>query len=91
MYDLEIHTATLKAMEELQTSSIEDIEKASAFTWLGRALASYAHYEKTGRLKCLLDAENYAGEACEHGALANPSVYQAVLVHLAVAKRNYDF
>lgn len=91
MYDLEIHEATLKAMEELKTSSIKDIEMATAIIWLGRALASYAYYEKTGQLKCLLDAENYAGEACEHGALANPSIYQAVLFHLAVAKRNYDF
>jgi hypothetical protein len=91
MYELEIHDATLKAVEELKMSSIKDIEKASAFTWLGRALASYAHYEETGRLECLIDAENYAGEAVEHGALAHPSVYQAVLCHLEVAKRNYQF
>ena len=89
MLDEEIHIATVKAMEELKNVSMHEIEKQTAITWLGRAIASYSYYATTGSLKYLLEAEGYAQEAIEHAALADPSVYQTVLFHIATAKYNF--
>jgi hypothetical protein len=82
----QIGQSVQKAWVELSHKSLRDIEEETAITWLGRAIASYLFYLQHGRLVCLLDAENYASESLEHAAMAGPHVYQAVLIHIEVAR-----
>lgn len=62
-----------KAREELRTTTILEIEKATAITWAGRAAACFdlAHEAETrqGRQVRLMEAENYRQEALEHAAM----------------------
>ena len=82
----QIAAATVKAMNELRTKSIYNIQCETAVTWCGRALASYSFYTSTGELQALLDAEEYAHEAIEHGALAGSPIYETIIHQLRSAK-----
>lgn len=68
MLDLE------KAMKELREKSILDIERATALTWGGRALASYHLSRESStpleRLQRFYEGENYRQEAMEHASMA---------------------
>jgi len=82
----QLAAAADKAMSELHGKTIERVQHETAITWAGRALASYALLMETGELQRLLDAEEYAHEALEHAALADPSLCGAIALHLADAK-----
>jgi len=82
----QLSAATDKAMVELHGKTIERVQRETAITWAGRALASYALLAQTGELQRLLDAEEYGHEALEHAALADPSLCGAIALHLADAK-----
>lgn len=68
-----------KAVAELQQQSMEQIQQATAITWAGRALASYALFERTGDLQKLLDAEEFAHEAVEHASLAGAAGFSDLI------------
>lgn len=80
--DAELNAATAKAAEELSVSSLYEIQCRTAVTWAGRALAAYSMYANTGKLQWRLDAEEYAHEALEHGALAGPHLYEGIFARL---------
>lgn len=82
----QLAAATNKAMDEFHEKTIEMVQHATAIAWAGRALASYMLLAETGELQRLLDAEEYAHEALEHAALADPSLCSAIALHLADAK-----
>ncbi len=64
-----------KAMKELREKSILDIERATALTWGGRALASYCLSRESAtpleRLQRFYEGENYRQEAMEHASMAD--------------------
>jgi len=79
--------AMQKAAAELQTKTIEDVQRATAITWGGRALAAYALFEQTGDVRRLCDAEEFAHESMEHGSLAgDPAFSDAIGAHMHAAK-----
>ena len=79
--------AMQKAMAELQQKSIEDIQRATAITWGGRALAAYVIFEQTGDPHRLCDAEEFGHEAMEHAALDGDPVFSdAIGAHMRAAK-----
>lgn len=79
--------AMQKAMGELQQKSLDDIQRATAITWGGRALAAYAVFERTGDLHRLCDAEEFGHEAMEHAALdGDPAFSNAIGAHMRAAK-----
>lgn len=57
-----IEESIKNAKEELSKKSIEEIQVATAITWLGRAVASVESNPN--------DAKEYAHEAIEHAALS---------------------
>ena len=59
----------MSALREVTTKSEVALERETAKKWAERALACRKQYEKTGQIKWLLRAENYAHESIEHGAL----------------------
>lgn len=71
----QIDAAAHAALAELQSLSIDDVQRATAITWAGRAVAAYALFEQTGNIYRLLDAEEYGHEAIEHAALAGSIVF----------------
>jgi hypothetical protein len=84
--DAQLSAATAKAVEELSVKSIYVVQCETAVTWAGRALAAYSMYGHTGKLQWLLDAGEYAHEALEHAALAEPHLYEGVFARLHDAK-----
>jgi hypothetical protein len=67
--------ATDKALDELRVQTIDDIQRSTALTWSGRALAAYQLFEETGDIRWLLEASDYAHEGLEHASLhPDPSV-----------------
>lgn len=78
-----------KAMGEVQQQSMEQIQHSTAITWAGRALASYALFERTGDMQKLLDAEEFAHEAVEHASLAGvPGFSDLIAAHVRDAKQH---
>jgi hypothetical protein len=66
MFDIE------DAITELRAKAIEEIEKATATTWGGRAAAAFrlaANAAGPQRQSWLMDAENYRQESIEHAAM----------------------
>ncbi len=61
------------ATKELNEKSIDDIERATAITWGGRACAAFTLAAGTSdteaRRQWLMDGENYRQEAIEHAAM----------------------
>jgi hypothetical protein len=62
--------AVERAMAELSTKTITQIQIETANTWGARAVAAYYLYRETRRQHWLLAAADYANEAVEHAALA---------------------
>jgi hypothetical protein len=62
------------ALAELQQKTLRQIQRETAYTWSYRALAAYQLYQRTanakGKMRWLLDSQEYAHEALEHAALA---------------------
>lgn len=63
-----------KALEELRSKKMEEIERITAITWGGRALASYQLAQEQrdvgGRFRHFYEGENYRQEALEHASMA---------------------
>lgn len=63
----------VKALKELQEKSLQDIEKSTALTWGGRALASYHLSRESAtpaeRLQRFCDGEGFRQEALEHASM----------------------
>lgn len=57
------------ALKEVKEKEIEEIEKETSYKWASRSCACFQLYKETELLKWLLNAEEYANEAIEHGAL----------------------
>ena len=68
------------AAVELRTTTMQQLQEATAWTWASRAAAAYQFYRSSNHLQWLLDAEEYAHEAIEHAALAGvlPAVQAAL-------------
>ena len=68
-----------KAHAELRRKTIEDIERATALTWGGRAAAAFSiaqvEEEPQERLRWLWDGENYRQEALEHAAMVDDTAF----------------
>lgn len=78
--------ATDAAIAELHVQTIEDIQRSTAFTWAGRALAAYHFFAMTGDVRWLLDAADYAHEGLEHASLhPDPAVLNVVRPALLAA------
>lgn len=77
-FDVDLAEATHKAYDELQALRNRDIQRTTAITWAGRALAAYQLYMTTAQPYFRLDAGDYAHEALEHAALAGPETYMEV-------------
>lgn len=62
-----------KARDELAGKSMVEIERATALTWGGRAVASFQCSLEAksihDRFKCFYEGENYRQEALEHAAM----------------------
>lgn len=81
---LDVQTAT----RELSVKSLARIQRETALTWAARAVAAYGFFQRTRVTQWLLDAEEYAHEALEHAALAEPrELIGEVREHLDRAKR----
>ncbi len=89
MFSQELLEATDKALDELTASTMAEIQRSTALTWAGRALAAYRYFEQTGEIGWLLDAADYGHEALEHASLhPDPSVLDLVRpAILAAAQR----
>jgi hypothetical protein len=63
-----------KALKELRTTSMADIERATAITWGGRAVASFRLCSEApdweARFRHFCEGENYRQEALEHAAMS---------------------
>jgi hypothetical protein len=63
-----------KGLEELKTKSLDEIERATAVTWGGRAAASYQlAMDARGmakRFRHFYEGETYRQEALEHASMA---------------------
>lgn len=63
-----------KALEELRTKKMDEIERLTAITWGGRALASYKLAQEQRdmgeRFRHFYEGENYRQEALEHASMA---------------------
>jgi phage gp46-like protein len=59
-----------RAKEELRTKSLAQIHYETAMVWLARAVAAHQISLQTHQPRYLIDAEDYAHEALEHGALS---------------------
>jgi len=83
----ELFEAIDKAHDELSVSTLDDVQRRTAFTWAGRALVAYEFFDQTGDIRWLLDGAEYAHEALEHAALHHdPDVLDSVrppLLHAA--------
>lgn len=62
-----------KALKELRTTSMAQIERTTALTWGGRAVASYRLCSEAtdweSRFRHFCEGENYRQEALEHAAM----------------------
>lgn len=62
-----------RSKDELEGKTIEDIERATALTWGGRAAAAFQLAVEADdldeRRRLLMDGENYRQEALEHAAM----------------------
>ncbi|HUR63128.1 MAG TPA: hypothetical protein VM241_01465 [Candidatus Thermoplasmatota archaeon] len=62
-----------KALKELRTTSMAQIERSTALTWGGRAVASFRLCAEAGdweaRFRHFCEGENYRQEALEHAAM----------------------
>jgi len=77
-FDVDLAEATHKAYDELQSMRNRDIQRTTAITWAGRALAAYQLYMVTASVHYRLDSVDYAHEALEHAALAGPESYMEI-------------
>lgn len=78
-----------KAVGELQEKTMQQIQHETALTWAGRALASYALFERTGDLQRLLDGEEFGHEATEHASLAGvPGFSDLIASHIHDAREH---
>jgi hypothetical protein len=63
-----------KALKELTTTSMAQIERTTALTWGGRAVASFRLCSQANdwetRFRHFCEGENYRQEALEHAAMA---------------------
>ena len=86
----QLAAATETAIDELHHQTIDDVQRATAVVWAGRAAAAYHLYSQSGDLKMLLDASEYHHEALEHAALVSTdsNVLNAVRHYLTVVKMN---
>jgi hypothetical protein len=86
--EAQLDAACSKAMTELATQSLEDVQRSTAITWAGRALASYIMFMQTGDIHRLLDASEYHHEALEHASLdtTNAHLYEMLVYQLGHAK-----
>jgi hypothetical protein len=69
-FDAELAHATDSARAELAQTTLPDVQRQTAITWLGRCLVAYENFSHTRSIDVLLDAEEYGSEACEHAALS---------------------
>jgi len=69
-FDAELAHAMETARVELVHTSMMEIQRSTAITWLGRSLASYERFLNTRDPRDLLDAETFGEEAMEHSSLA---------------------
>lgn len=63
-----------KALKELQATTMAEIERATALTWGGRAVASFRLCARASewedRFRHFCEGETYRQEALEHAAMA---------------------
>jgi hypothetical protein len=65
-----------KALVELQTKSLAQIESETAYTWASRALAAWQLYQQTGDTRRFMAYVTMRDEAIEHAAFASPEVLE---------------
>lgn len=74
-----------KALDELKSKSMVDIERSTAQTWGGRAAASYQLAMQSdgmaGRFRHFYEGENYRQEALEHASMAEDGGKLMMQVH----------
>ncbi len=71
--------ATMQALGELSSTSIEAIQFSTAVTWAGRAMASFQIFHQTGDIDRLLDGLDFMHEALEHASLSGDPALLDVL------------
>jgi predicted GNAT family acetyltransferase len=67
-----------KGQKDIESKSLDEIQKDTAYTWASRAAAAYEKFEETKDPKWKIDAEEYRHEAVEHSSLVY-DVYPEVL------------
>ena len=67
-----------KALVELQTKSLAQIETETAYTWGSRALAAAQLYAQSSNIVWLLLWQTFKDEAIEHAAFAEPGVLEEI-------------
>ena len=77
-FEVDMADSIHKAYIEISSKSLHDIQKETAITWSGRAIAAYHLYSSSGRIRNLMDSQEYAHEALEHASLAGPDFYLQV-------------
>ncbi|QQG40035.1 MAG: hypothetical protein HYS81_01330 [Candidatus Aenigmatarchaeota archaeon] len=74
-----------KALIELKEKTMNDIERATATTWGGRALASFKLVAEQASLmekfRHFYEAENYRQEALEHASMTEDRGALLVQIH----------
>lgn len=70
-FDAEVAQARETARAELTHTSMAEIQRATAITWLGRCLAAFERFLATRDPRDLLDAGTFGEEACEHSSLVH--------------------
>ncbi|HUR61789.1 MAG TPA: hypothetical protein VM286_05430 [Candidatus Thermoplasmatota archaeon] len=64
-----------KALQELQTTSMAQVERTTALTWGARAVAAFRLCAQStdweSRFRFFCDGENYRQEALEHAAMSD--------------------
>jgi len=70
-FDSLLADAVRKAMVEISEKTMQDLQRETAFTWLGRCVATFTRFAETSDLQDLCDAEEFGHEAIEHASLAD--------------------
>lgn len=85
--DALLQDAMSKAMSELSSKTLRQVQYETAIAWAGRALASYERYARTRDLVALLDAQEYEHESREHAALVeDPDFAEGIGARLSAAR-----
>lgn len=76
-----------KALRDLNSKSLEDLDEDAAMLWASRAMAAHRLYQNTKDTKWLIDADAYSDISLSHGEFANEETVRGLKQAFAPIKR----